>query len=84
MREMGASRVRPPAVRTKGSAIGRRNEKGGKRHEMPAHDKLEAFLDEYVRAAELAGDGKSPCSALPSGAPARSRPRRCTGSTLGA
>jgi hypothetical protein len=30
----------------------RLHEKGGKRHEMPAHHKLEHFLDEY--------DGKSP------------------------
>jgi site-specific recombinase XerC len=29
----------------------RLHEKGGKRHEMPAHHKLEAFLDEYIRAA---------------------------------
>jgi len=32
------------------------HEKGGKRHEMPAHHKLEAFLDEYIRTAEIAGD----------------------------
>jgi integrase len=36
------------------------HEKGGKRHEMPAHHKLEAFLDEYIRVAGLAGDDKSP------------------------
>jgi integrase/recombinase XerD len=35
------------------------HEKGGKRHEMPAHHRLEAFLDEYIRAASL-GDEKSP------------------------
>jgi integrase len=33
------------------------HEKAGKRHEMPAHHKLDAFLDEYLRAA---GDDKSP------------------------
>jgi integrase/recombinase XerD len=38
----------------------RLHEKGGKRHEMPAHHKLEAFLDEYIRAAGIAGDEKSP------------------------
>jgi site-specific recombinase XerC len=38
----------------------RLHEKNGKRHEMPAHHKLEAFLDEYVRAAGIAGDEKSP------------------------
>jgi hypothetical protein len=30
------------------------HEKGGKRHEMPAHHKLEAFLDEYIRTADIA------------------------------
>jgi site-specific recombinase XerC len=38
----------------------RLHEKGGKRHEMPAHHKLEAFLDEYIRAAGIGEDGKSP------------------------
>jgi site-specific recombinase XerC len=38
----------------------RLHEKGGKRHEMPAHHKLEAYLDEYIRAASLAGEPKSP------------------------
>jgi integrase len=33
---------------------------GGKRHEMPAHHKLEAYLDEYIRAAGIADDEKSP------------------------
>ena len=38
----------------------RLHEKGGKRHEMPAHHKLEAFLDEYLRAAGIGADDKSP------------------------
>jgi site-specific recombinase XerD len=38
----------------------RLHEKGGKRHEMPAHHKLEAFLDEYLRAAGIGEDEKSP------------------------
>jgi len=38
----------------------RLHEKGGKRHEMPAHDKLEAFLDEYIKAAGVGGEGTSP------------------------
>jgi site-specific recombinase XerD len=38
----------------------RLHEKGGKRHEMPAHHKLEAFLDEYIRAAGIADERKSP------------------------
>src|SRR6202521_2278883 len=38
----------------------RLHEKGGKRHEMPTHHKLEAFLDEYLRTAGIAGDERSP------------------------
>jgi site-specific recombinase XerD len=38
----------------------RLHEKGGKRHEMPAHHKLEAFIDEYIRAAGIGGEPKSP------------------------
>ena len=38
----------------------RLDEKGGKRHEMPAHHKLETFLDEYIKAAGLGDEGKSP------------------------
>src|SRR4051812_12192661 len=38
----------------------RLHEKGGKRHEMPAHHKLEAFLDEYLAAAGIRNDGKGP------------------------
>ncbi len=34
----------------------RLHEDGGKRHEMPAHHKLEHFLDEYIMAAR---DGKT-------------------------
>ncbi|MBV9825351.1 MAG: tyrosine-type recombinase/integrase [Alphaproteobacteria bacterium] len=36
----------------------RLHEKGGKRHEMPAHHKLEIFLDEYIAAAGIRDDGK--------------------------
>src|SRR5215208_4993046 len=35
----------------------RLHEKGGKRHEMPAHHKLEAFIDEYLAAAGIRNDG---------------------------
>ena len=35
-------------------------EKGGKRHEMPAHHKLEQFLDEYLLAAGIREDSKTP------------------------
>jgi len=38
----------------------RLHEKGGKRHEMPAHHKLEQFLDEYLAAAGIHEDGKTP------------------------
>jgi integrase len=38
----------------------RLHEKGGKRHEMPAHHNLEAYLDAYVEAAGIRDDGKSP------------------------
>jgi site-specific recombinase XerD len=38
----------------------RLHEKGGKRHEMPAHHKLEAFIDEYLAAAGIRKDGKTP------------------------
>jgi site-specific recombinase XerD len=38
----------------------RLHEKGGKRHEMPAHHKLEAFIDEYLAAAGIREDAKGP------------------------
>jgi site-specific recombinase XerD len=38
----------------------RLHEKGGKRHEMPAHHKLEAYLDEYLDAAGIRGQGRTP------------------------
>ena len=38
----------------------RLQEKGGKRHEMPAHHKLEQFLDEYLDAAGIRNGGKTP------------------------
>jgi integrase len=38
----------------------RLHEKGGKRHEMPAHHKLEQFLDDYLDAAGIRGGGKTP------------------------
>ena len=37
----------------------RLHEKGGKRREMPALHKLEAFIDEYIAAAGIRGEGKS-------------------------
>ena len=38
----------------------RLQEKGGKRHEMPAHHKLEQFLDEYLDAAGIGDRDKTP------------------------
>ena len=38
----------------------RLHEKGGKRHEMPAHHNLEAYLDAYLDAAGIRDDGKGP------------------------
>jgi len=38
----------------------RLDEKGGKRHEMPAHHKLEAYLDDYIKASCLGDEPKSP------------------------
>jgi integrase len=38
----------------------RLHEKGGKRHEMPAHHNLEAYLDAYIEAAGLRDGGESP------------------------
>jgi integrase/recombinase XerD len=44
----------------------RLHEKGGKRHEMPAHHNLEAYLDSYIEAAGIRDGGKAPlfCSAV--------------------
>lgn len=38
----------------------RLREKGGKRHEMPCHHNLEAYLHAYLNDAGLRGDGKAP------------------------
>ena len=38
----------------------RLHEKGGKRHEMPAHHTLEAYLDAYIEAAGLRDGGELP------------------------
>src|SRR3954469_13796047 len=38
----------------------RLHEKGGKRHEMPAHHNLEAYLDTYIEAAGIGEAGKAP------------------------
>jgi integrase/recombinase XerD len=38
----------------------RLHEKGGKRHEMPAHHTLEAYIDSYIEAAGIRDGGKAP------------------------
>lgn len=38
----------------------RLHEKGGKYHEVPAHHNAEQYLDEYIQAAGLTADRKSP------------------------
>ncbi len=38
----------------------RLHEKGGKRHDMPAHHTLEAYLDAYLQASSIEKDPKSP------------------------
>lgn len=38
----------------------RLHEKGGKHHEVPAHHKAEEYLDVYLQAAGIAGEGKMP------------------------
>jgi len=38
----------------------RLHEKGGKRHEMPTHHTLEAYLDAYIEAAGIRDSGKAP------------------------
>jgi integrase len=38
----------------------RLHEKGGKRHEMPAHHKLEQFIDEYLAAAGIRDQERTP------------------------
>jgi hypothetical protein len=37
----------------------RLHKKGGKRHEMPAHHNLEAYLDAYIEAAGIREGGKT-------------------------
>ncbi|MCY6494536.1 tyrosine-type recombinase/integrase [Leptolyngbya sp. GGD] len=38
----------------------RLHEKGGKYHEVPVHHTAEAYLDEYINAAEIADEKKAP------------------------
>ena len=38
----------------------RLHEKGGKRHEVPCHHSLDAYLDAWIAAAGIADDKKGP------------------------
>src|SRR5438034_9718190 len=38
----------------------RLHEKGGKRHEVPAHHNAEAYVDAYLNAADMSGEKKTP------------------------
>jgi len=38
----------------------RLHEKGGNRHEVPAHHNAEAYLDAYIQAAGIAGEVRIP------------------------
>ncbi len=49
----------------------RLHEKGGKRHEMPSHHNLEAYLDAYLQAAGIGEAKKTPSSARRAAEPAR-------------
>jgi hypothetical protein len=55
----------------------RLHEKGGKRHEMPGHHNLEAYLDAYIDAAGVREEKKTLSSSAPRPAgPARSPQQR--------
>jgi hypothetical protein len=49
----------------------------GKLFETPMHHKLEAFLDDYVRTALIAGDEKSPPHSATAGSARISELLRC-------
>ena len=51
----------------------RLHEKGGKRHEMPAHHKLEHFLDEYIKAGRHRRAGAAPARSVSPSASSSSR-----------
>ena len=61
----------------------RLHEKGGKRHEMPCHHNLEAYLDAYLHAANLVEAKKTPLFRSARGRTGElHRNSGCTGSTL--
>ena len=54
----------------------RLHEKGGKRHEMPCHHNLEAYLDAYIQAAGSSRRRSSPLPLGPQAAPTSSPTNR--------
>lgn len=52
-------RVRDYFVQGRRSWV-RLHEKGGKEHELPCHHNLERYIDEYIKAAGIAGDLDGP------------------------
>ena len=59
----------------------RLHEKAGKEHEVPCHQTLERFLDDYLAVAGIARDAERPCRAHQFGlnAPVLSKPNRWCG-----
>ena len=62
----------------------RLHEKGGKRHDMPAHHNLEAYLDAYIDAAGIRDEEKPPVPLCPRPHRRAHRQRRCTALMPGA
>jgi site-specific recombinase XerD len=56
----------------------RLHEKGGKRHEMPAHHLLETYMDEYLEAAGITEDKGSPLFRTAAGKTGQLTDRRMT------
>jgi site-specific recombinase XerD len=56
----------------------RLHEKGGKRHEMPAHHLLEGYMDEYLDAAGIADDKATPLFRTAAGKTGKLTGRRMT------
>jgi site-specific recombinase XerD len=61
----------------------RLHEKGGKRHEMPCHHNLEAYVDAYLQAAKLLEERSLPSSALRAAGPVSSLKMQCHASMFG-
>ena len=62
----------------------RLHEKGGKEHEMPTHHNLDRYLEEYLVAAGIAADRKSPLFRTTRGRSATLTGMPCCSPTCGA